>query len=67
MIGELAIGQSVQIKTASDQILDGVVDFIDGENGYASVCVSRGAHRSQDVKVVIKNSDHYKVINNEIK
>jgi hypothetical protein len=67
MFDTLELGMSVQIECIDNSTIDGVVDFIDGENGYASICVSRGPHRSQDVKVVIRNSDEYKIINKDIK
>lgn len=63
----LRVGQSIQISGTGEKPINGIVDFLDEETGYASVCISRGDHRSQDVKVVVGLGDYEKIINDEIK
>lgn len=67
MFETLEVGKAISVRAANGDLIAGVVDFIDHSNGYATVCVVRGAHRSQDVKIVINKSNHSNVIYQNIK
>lgn len=64
MFETLEVGKTISIKTHNGDRIVGVVDFIDHAFEYASVCVVKGAHRSQDVKIIITKSYHSNIIDN---
>lgn len=67
MFETLEVGKAISVRAANGDMIAGVVDFIDHSSGYATVCVVRGAHRSQDVKIVINKSNHSDIIHQNIK